>query len=329
MHFHRWKRREFVTLLGAATAWPLMARAQTTLAALPAIASWKSDAWQSAAAIAISPNGRFLLTGHWGVVVVWDVEHGRPLTSLPDHQGSIEGIAFLGDARAVTADSKNEIIVWEIPGGRRLASWVAKTSTLRALAAAPDGRSIATSTDDDHSVSLWNVATGALLWSRAEMTGWVTGLAYAPDGKLVVTGQRGSVSLWDAATGSLVAQIPTKAQVWATAVSPDSRIAVAAEYDTVSILDLESRSSIGRIEPLAGPEPFFQHLAFVPGGRHVAVVDVKGATLLAELATKRFVAKAPAASDSPVRVAISPDGRRAFVGLHNGEIQVLDLTSLG
>src|SRR5215475_5269708 len=114
------RRREFITFLGSAVvACPYVACAHGALDTLPVLATWKSDVWQSAHKIALSPNGQFLLTAHWGFVVIRDTRHGRPLSTMRHDKESIAGVAFLDNERALTANDEGEVIIWEIPSARR------------------------------------------------------------------------------------------------------------------------------------------------------------------------------------------------------------------
>ena len=116
-------------------------------------------------------------------------------------------------------------------------------------------------------------------------------------------------------------------QVWAASVSPDNRLVAVAKPDMVWIVDIEAKERVANILPPDGTESWFQDVAFLPNGRHVAAVDVKGRTFIGEIESSEFVAKAPETSVVPWRIVISPDGTRAYVGLYNGTIQVLDLSS--
>jgi len=312
-------------LVGAtATLSALPACAQAALDDLPVLANWKApDNTGMVTAMAVSRDGRYVLSGYYQQSVLWDAQSGRPLNVLSGHDGNV-AVAFLDGQRAATADPKKGVIVWEIPSGRKVTSWVVKNSDR--LAAAADGRHVATAGFDDKSLRVWDAATGRRLWTRDGLTGWPTGLSYSPDGKLIVTGGQSSVSLWNAATGSPIAKIAMHSQVWAVAVSPDQRLVAAAEPAAIRIVDIESKQLSAEIPSLG--ESWFQDIAFLPNGRHVAVVDLKGDTLIAALATRQFVATSPDSAVRPQRIAISPDGSRAYVGQRDGAIQVLDLASL-
>ena len=232
-------------LIAALTTVSLLpARGQATLGALPVIAdwAWKDGRSGSVGSIVASPDGRYVLSGHYETSILWDVQANRGLTALRGHEGSVYG-AFLGDGRrAVTASSKREVFVWEIPSGRKLGSWVAAGDDVRRLTASPDGRRIALG-HDDLTLRVWDVETGKLAWSQSRLRGWITGMAYTSDGKLLVTGQQSMVSIWDAATGASIAQIETNdGQVWTRRLARQPPAAMG-DIGTVMIIDLAGRRS--------------------------------------------------------------------------------------
>jgi WD40 repeat protein/tRNA A-37 threonylcarbamoyl transferase component Bud32 len=72
---------------------------------------------------------------------------------------------------------------------------------VRAVAFAPDGKTVATA-GDDKVVRLWKTPTARERRSLRGHTGWVTSVAFAPDGKTLATaGMDQTVRLWDPATG--------------------------------------------------------------------------------------------------------------------------------
>jgi WD40 repeat protein len=71
--------------------------------------------------------------------------------------------------------------IWDVAAGKVLRTLAGHTDGVRGVAFSPDGRTLATGSED-RSVRLWNPATGHELAVLREKQ-HVTGLAFAPDGK--------------------------------------------------------------------------------------------------------------------------------------------------
>ena len=177
-------------------------------------------------AVAVSPDGRFIVSGSDDrTVKVWELESGRLLRSLEGHTGRVRAVAVSPDGRFIVSGSDDRTVkVWELESGRLLRSLEGHTDWVRAVAVSPDGRFIV-SGSDDHTVKVWEPESGRLLRSLEGHTGGVLAVAVSPDGRFIVSGSGDhTIRAWDLESGESRMLFWNDAVILSLALSRDGRL---------------------------------------------------------------------------------------------------------
>jgi hypothetical protein len=170
-------------------------------------------------AVAVSPDGRFIVSGSWDQTVkVWDAQSGALLRSLGGHTGPVHAVAVSPDERFIISGSWDQTVkVWDAQSGALLRSLGGHTGPVLAVAVSSDGRFLVSGLGDG-TVKVWDAQNGELLCSLKGHTGQVNTVAVSPDGRFLVSGSedhtirawnlqrrdKGQVLFWnDAAIASL------------------------------------------------------------------------------------------------------------------------------
>jgi YVTN family beta-propeller protein len=169
---------------------------------------------------------------------------------------------------------------------------------------------------------------------------WIAALALAsaparaetPTGTLVVLNKsEATAALVDAASGEVRRTLPTGVGPHEAAVSPDGRLAVVADYgqqqpgNTLTVLDLERGAVVRTISLGEHRRP--HGVQFESDGAHViATVEESRAILRVDVVKGAVVKAFPTEAQVSHMVALTPDGKRAFVAnIGSGSATAIDL----
>jgi WD40 repeat protein/serine/threonine protein kinase len=160
-----------------------------------------ADAAFDATAVTFSHKGRMVAVAHFdGSIQLWDWASGKKLAEIPGLSNQIPALAFSPDDTLLAAGAINDerVLICPIadPHARRVLE--GHNGGIRALAFAPDGKTLATA-GNDGLIRLWSLATHLTVLTLHEHSGAVTGITFSRAGDLMASSDAaGNVRLWPA-----------------------------------------------------------------------------------------------------------------------------------
>jgi WD40 repeat protein len=318
--------------------------------------------------VAFAPDGRTLVSGGSDQIVrFWPLDTSTPQQperqvqrkaqprqrQSPTHAvtlpGDVLAIAFAPDGKTLATAQSDTRTTRAVPLGSIA---IVDTDTLqirgllrghlgsvRALAFAPDGQTLATG-GDDRSVRFWDLPSRRLrtTWLGPRPTGTerdlimlhddpVEAVAVSPDGKTVATATGTEiVTFWDAASHEVRLRLrDTSEAVRTLAFSPDgTTLATGGDQKTVRLWHLDTLRERAVLTPHTGS---ITCLAFSPDGQTLASGSRDASVTLWDVAKAAERTTLARHTSGVTCLAFSPDGKSLATGSLDWTVKVWDVPS--
>jgi WD40 repeat protein len=237
--------------------------------------------------LAWSPDGKWLASGGFRRVMLWETQTFKPVMELTNLVGRVTALEFTPESDSLIAADEiptksGWIRVWTVGEAEPKLSWTAHADSILDLEISPDGKTLA-SAGVDKLVKFWELPSGKETGRLEGHTGHVWALAFKPDGSLLASGSADKdVKVWDFKTKDL-------------------------------------KTTIGR-HPAS-----VTGLAWTHDGKSIISSCEDGAVRLCREAKESPDKTVGTADDMIYGVAVSPDAKTIYAGCHDGLVYVWDV----
>jgi WD40 repeat protein len=281
-------------------------------------------------AIAISPDGRWALSGSWGEVrnvKLWDLAGGKLVRVFEGQPQQVNSVGFTPDGTGAFATGDYGLaVVWDVATGslvRKIQPHEQYFQVHRATLS-PNGKALAISAG--RAAELWDLPSGVV---TAEFGGGLRlGLnaAFTQDGSRLAVTSGNAVAIWDVAGGRLLRSIGDHGNdVDGIAISTDGTRVLTGGRDNVA--KLWDVASGGLLRTFTGHAHWVEHAALSSDGRHAATgSSIDGVIKIWDLESGKQLQQLQGHNASLARLEFSPDGLSLLSGSWDGSVILWDLT---